>query len=106
MHYAVKYLKDKRQSLIEEIRSGKHDKIEDKTEIEKAISWIEKIMELELEHSKSYDFIELPDMNTGYSEYHILNDCGTAEVKDWIEIKDKSGNPITLISGDVLIRSK
>jgi len=30
---------------------------------------------------KKHEIIELPDMNTGYSEYRLMNDCETDDIK-------------------------
>ena len=106
MYRAIEHLKSERQSLVEKIRGGAHDEIENKVEIENAISWLEKIMELGLKPSNSYDFVKLPDMATGYSEYHIFNDCEMADIENWIELKDEDSKLITLIMDDILIRSK
>jgi len=106
VHRAIEYLKNERQVLVEKIRGGENDKVESKVEIENAISWLERIIELELKCSTQYDFIKLPNMATGYSEYHILNDCEISDMQNWIELKDEEGKPITLIMDDVLIRSK
>ena len=106
VYCVINHLKNERQILIERIRNGEHGEIESKVQVENAISWLEKIMELELKHSNSYDFIKLPDMRTGYSEYHILNDCEIEDMGNWIELKNEEGKPITLIMDDVIIRSK
>ena len=45
-------------------------------------------------------------MQTRYSEYHILDDCETSDIKNWIALKDEAENPIILNMGDVLIHSK
>jgi hypothetical protein len=66
VRYAVECLKKERESLLEKIKNGEHIHIQSKVEIENAIRWLEKIIELELGRSKQYDFIKLPDMNMGY----------------------------------------
>ena len=106
MESIIKYLKERRSSLLMEIKSGDNTKIKDKIETDTAVAWLEKINESGLEHPKEYDFIKLPDMKTGYSEYHIMNDCESGDVNNWIELKDETGYPVTLIFDDILISRK
>lgn len=49
--------------------------------------------------------IKLDDMNTGYSEYRILNDCESDDSKFWIEYTNNN-EVVRLNSGDLLIKMK
>ena len=110
MYYLIEYLKKERHAFIEKIKAGNHEQVKFKVEIDHAISWLEIIAGLELKHPQSYEIIKLPDLpyefSGLFSEYHIMNDYENANVEDWDELKDEQGNPITLVMGDVLIRSK
>ncbi len=70
--------------------------------INNAIKWLDKISELKLSDVNKYEIIELPDMNTGYSEYRLMNDCETDDIDSWIEFKDHIG----LVAGDFIICGK
>jgi hypothetical protein len=74
-------------------------------EINNAIKWLNKINELKLKNIEKYEIIELPDMNTGYSFYRIMNDCETDNVNEWIELK-KGNRSVEASMGDILIISK
>lgn len=51
------------------------------------------------------EIIKLDDMNTGYSEYRIINDCESDDSKFWIEYT-KDNEVVRLNSGDLLIKMK
>ena len=107
MHYVIELMKSQRQFLIEEIKNGMNDKVKCKVEIETAISWLSKIVELELTHPKSYEFLRLPDPGVAFAEYRVMIDGdGCSDREDWIEFIDDNGKPVTLIMYDYLIRSK
>lgn len=104
MEYVIELLKKEREALLSAIKGGDSDKIKSKVEVEQAVYWLGKIRELGFDCSKEkYEFIKLPDIKTGFSEYHIMNDGDSDNIDDWIEIKDETGYPITLIFDDVLI---
>ena len=106
MKYVIEYLKKERESLLNQIKNGSQNEIKNKVEIDTAIKWLEKINELELTQPDKYDFLRLPDMKTGYSEYHIMNDCESDDINNWIELKDSEEYPVTLIFDDILISRK
>ena len=49
--------------------------------------------------------LELPDSNTGYSDYRIINDCESDDPAQWIEIRINN-KEIRLSEGDIIIRKK
>lgn len=49
--------------------------------------------------------IKLDDMNTGYSEYRVINDCESDDCKLWIEYTDDN-KIVRLNPGDLLIKMK
>jgi len=48
---------------------------------------------------------ELPNANTGYSEYRIVNDCESDNPDHWIEV-NMDNKPIVLNDGDIIIKKK
>ncbi|MDN3693593.1 hypothetical protein QWZ06_15505 [Chryseobacterium tructae] len=55
---------------------------------------------------KTIDMIlELPDSHTGYSDYRIINDCESDDVKQWVELNINNEN-IRLSDGDLIIKKK
>ena len=106
MDYVIKLLTSEHQTLVEKIISGEHNKMNEKIEIENAILWLKKIMELQFGSTKLYRFVTLPNNKTDFSEYRIFDDCDSDNIKNWIELKDDEGVQITLVGGDIVIRSK
>lgn len=104
MEYAIKTLLAEKDLLVEKLKSKENTdvNIESIGQINKAINWINKISELKLKDVNKYEIVELPDMNTGYSEYRLMNDCETDDIKNWIEFKDHIG----LTTGDFIISMK
>lgn len=47
----------------------------------------------------------LPDSNTGYSDYRIINDCESDNPAQWAELKINDED-VRLSEGDVIIRKK
>lgn len=104
MEYVIKVLLAEKDLLVEKLKSKENTDVNIKriAQIKKSINWINKISELELKDVDKYEIVELPDMNTGYSEYRLMNDCETDDIKQWIEFKDHIG----LTTGDFIISMK
>ena len=104
MEYAIKALSVEKDLLVEKLKSKENTdvNIERIAQIKKSIKWLNKISELKLKDVNKYQIVELPDMNTGYSEYRLMNDCETDDIKQWIEFKDHIG----LTTGDFIISMK
>ena len=51
------------------------------------------------------EVVRLGDMNTGYSEYRVINDCESDDSKLWIEYMNNNEN-VRLSPGDLLIKMK
>lgn len=51
------------------------------------------------------ELIQLVDMNTGYSEYRLINDCESDNRDLWIEYNQKNES-IRLNPGDFLLKMK
>lgn len=97
MEYVIKVLLAEKDLPVKKLKSKENTDVNIKriAQINKSINWINKISELEL---KDVD----TDMNTGYSEYRLMNDCETDDIKQWIEFKDHIG----LTTGDFIISLK
>lgn len=104
MQSSVNILKSKREDIVEELKAGENrDRLLAlKKDLDKAISWLEKIEELEWENPQKYQIEKLPDMQTGYSEYRIMNDCETDNQEYWIELEMETRPTM----GDFLLISK
>ncbi|MVO07541.1 hypothetical protein GOQ30_00015 [Flavobacterium sp. TP390] len=104
MEYVIKTLLADKDLLVEKLKSKENTdaNIERIAQIKKAINWLNKISELKLEEVNKYEMVKLPDMNTGYSEYRLMNDCETDDRMQWIEFKDHIG----LTTGDFIIGKK
>lgn len=51
------------------------------------------------------EVVKLDDMNTGYSEYRVINDCESDDSKLWIEYMNNNES-VRLSPGDLLIKMK
>ncbi|PWN66110.1 hypothetical protein [Chryseobacterium oncorhynchi] len=49
--------------------------------------------------------LELPDSNTGYSDYRIINDCESDNPDHWIEVSIHN-EKLRLGAGDIIIKKK
>ena len=104
MEYVIKVLLTEKNLLVEKLKSKENTdvNIERIAQIKKTINWLNKISELKLKDVEKYEIVELPNMNTGYSEYRLMNDCEVDDIKQWIEFK----NHIGLTAGDFIIAKK
>ncbi len=104
MKSSICILKEKREETVEKLRTetNKEVLLLLKKDLDKAISWLEKIDELGWNNPSKYHIEELPDMQTGYSEYRIMNDCETDNQKHWIELEMETRPTM----GDFLLISK
>ena len=105
MEKVIKYLEERRGQIVGYLQNGEKNYLSDLQEIDKSICWLKKIEELNLEIVQKYDIVELPDMQTGYSEFRIMNDCETDDISQWVELT-KDNYPVTMTLGDILIISK
>jgi hypothetical protein len=97
-------LEQRKDEIKSELKNGNKNEslVVELKEINNSINWLKKINELKLKNVEKYEIIELPDTNTGYSFYRIMNDCETDNRKDWIELNI----PVKMCMGDILIISK
>ena len=105
MGKVIEYLEERRNQIVEYLRNGEKKYLSELQEIDKSINWLKKIEELDLKNVQQYNIIELPDMQTGYSEFRIMNDCETDDISQWIELR-KDNSPISMTFGDILIINK
>lgn len=106
MNFGIACLEKEKEKLTKEIAAGKREKIVQKREFENCIYWLRKIFSLQLDEVKNYELIKLPDMQTGFSEFHIVNDCESANPGEWVALKDEDGQNLVLQTGDILVRRK
>ena len=105
MRKVIEHLEKYRNHIVEHLKNREEEYLTELQELDKAISWLRKVEELNLSIVQKYDIIRLPDMETGYSAFRIMNDCETDDINQWIELK-KDGCPVSMTQGDVLIIEK
>ena len=105
MEKVIKYLEERRNQIVGYLQNGEKNLLPELQELDKSIDWLKKIEELNLRIVQKYDMIELPDMQTGYSEFHIMNDCETDDISQWVTLT-KDNRPVSMTLGDILIISK
>ena len=105
MKIVIEYLEKRNIEIRNELKSGnKNEKLlSELKENNNAINWLKAIERLKLKNVQNYEIIELPNMETGWSNYRIMNDCETDNRKHWIELKI---NNFPICMGDILIISK
>jgi hypothetical protein len=103
----IDYLNQRKNEIKNDLKNGNKNEnlLVELRELNNAIKWLNKINELKLMNTGKYEMIELPDMNTGYSFYRIMNDCETDNVNEWIELKIDNRS-VEASAGDILIISK
>ncbi|MDR1155001.1 MAG: hypothetical protein LBL04_09815 [Bacteroidales bacterium] len=104
MNAAINYLEQRKEEIKSELKTGnKNEKLlVELKEINNSINWLRKVNELKLKNVEKYEIVELPDMNTGWPFYRIMNDCETDDRNYWIELNI----PVEMCMGDILIISK
>jgi hypothetical protein len=104
MNVAIDYLEQRKSEIKDKLKNENknEDLLVELKEINNSINWLNKINELKLKNVEKYEIVELPDMNTGYSFYRIMNDCETDDRNDWVELDI----PAKMCMGDILIISK
>lgn len=104
MEYAIQTLVNQKEVSIEELKKNENIEANHKrlAELKNAICWLQKLSELNIKSLNRYDIVELPYMETGYSEFRLMNDCESDDRKNWIEWKDHP----TITAGDFIISKK
>ena len=105
MKKAIERLEERRNQIIERLKAEENEYLSELQEIDKAMNWLKKIEELNLEIVQKYDVVELPDMTTGYSGFRVMNDCETDDIRQWVELR-KDDHPVCMAEGDILIIRK
>jgi hypothetical protein len=107
MKTAIDYLEQRKNEIKNELKNGNKNKdlLIELKEINNSIKWLHKIDELKLKNIEKYEIIKLPAMETGLSNYRIMNDCETDNINKWIELK-KDNMPLLVCMNDILIISK
>ena len=101
----ITHLEEKRAAIQLLLKDGKKEFLPQLQAYDKAILWLKKIEELQLANVQKYNVVKLPNPNTGYSEYRIMNDCETDDISQWIEL-EHNGTRVSAAIDDVLILSK
>jgi hypothetical protein len=107
MKTAINYLEQRKNEIRNELKNGNKNEnlLIELKEINNSIKWLNKINELQLKTVERYEIIKLPYMETGSSNYRIMNDCETDNTNEWIELK-KDNMPLFMCMDDILIIRK
>jgi hypothetical protein len=105
--YAEELIKENLSRLNDQFKAGSADNElkAQKRELETVLFLIELSKDLELNKSTISNIIKLPESNTGYSEYRVVNDCETDKRDQWIELTI-DGKAVRLNSDDIIIQKK
>ncbi|AVV52089.1 hypothetical protein [Leptospira santarosai] len=97
-------LKKERDERIARLRQNvqTEENLNFKLQMDRAILCLEYCEKYKINPPTIKNTIELPILDTGWSDWRILNDCETDDRSYWIELT-KEGRPVYLSSGDLLI---
>ncbi|REC63973.1 hypothetical protein DRF65_04550 [Chryseobacterium pennae] len=83
----------------------KESNIQLKKDLSDSIHLLDMFDRYEINKRTVDDIWSLPDFNTGYSDYRIINDCESDDPAQWIELSINN-EKIRLSEGDIIIRKK
>lgn len=106
MNSVIEKLQIWRDEIAAQIAKDKNNElIQDKNEVEDALFALNFCLKYKISKKDIEKVVELPELNTGISEYRIMNDCETDNRDLWVELimEDES---IRCSENDILIKKK
>ena len=102
--YTISMLREIRKSLMKDLK-GNQNKIDQKIEIERAITALELLDKNDFQNIDSIR--KLPYLEGhGYYEYMLMIDNESGNPKDWVPYTDNAGNHQALYPGDIILSKK
>ncbi|MDE7478177.1 MAG: hypothetical protein K2M91_09550 [Lachnospiraceae bacterium] len=105
MEYVIKLLQKERETIVESLRNGQQERLQDLQQVDKAIGWLKLIQDNNLEPAGKYHLDALPmiEGHGGFATYRIMIDDDTDDTAHWEEYRKQTGGHYCLSLGDFLL---
>ena len=108
MEHAIKLLEKERELIVEDLKNGKKDRLDDLKDLDKALDWLYLLEEKQFDEAKRYNLEQLPfiEGRGGFSCYRIAIDNESDDIKFWDEYEKSDGSKLSLYPRDYVINRK
>ena len=108
MEHAIKLLEKERELIVEDLKNGKKERLDDLKDLDKALEWLYLLEEKQFDEAKRYNLEQLPfiEGRGGFSCYRIAIDNESDEIKFWDEYEKSDGSKLSLYPRDYIINRK
>ena len=108
MEHAIKLLEKERELIVEDLKNGEKDRLDDLKDLDKALEWLYLLEEKQFDEAKRYNLEQLPfiEGRGGFSCYRIAIDNESDEIKFWDEYEKSDGSKLSLYPRDYIINRK
>lgn len=108
MEHAIKLLEKERELIVEDLKNGKKDRLDDLKDLDKALEWLYLLEEKQFDEAKRYNLEQLPfiEGRGGFSCYRIAIDNESEDIKLWDEYEKSDGSKLSLYPRDYIINRK
>ena len=108
MEHAIKLLEKERELIVEDLKNGKKDRLDDLKDLDKALDWLYLLEEKQFDEAKRYNLEQLPfiEGRGGFSCYRIAIDNESDDIKFWDEYEKTDGSKLSLYPRDYIINRK
>lgn len=108
MEHAIKLLEKERELIVEDLKNGEKDRLDDLKDLDKALEWLYLLEEKQFDEAKRYNVEQLPfiEGRGGFSCYRIAIDNESDDIKFWDEYEKSDGSKLSLYPRDYIINRK
>lgn len=108
MEHAIKLLEKERELIVEDLKNGEKDRLDDLKDLDKALEWLYLLEEKQFDEAKRYNLEQLPfiEGRGGFSCYRIAIDNESDDIKFWDEYEKSDGSKLSLYPRDYIINRK
>lgn len=107
MQYVIALLKNEREIIVSDLRTGKKECLKALQEVDRAIGWLQLLEDKKVENAHNYTLDSLPHCdNYGYSTYRLMIDMEGAPQEYWKEYVKPDDSYYELSLGDYLLIHK
>ena len=108
MEHAIRLLEKERELIVEDLKNGKKDRLDDLKDLDKALEWLYLLEEKQFDEAKRYNLEQPPfiEGRGGFSCYRIAIDNESDDIKFWNEYEKSDGSKLSLYPRDYIINRK
>ena len=108
MEHAIKLLEKERELIVEDLKNGKKERLDDLKDLDKALEWLYLLEEKQFDEAKRFNLDQLPfiEGRGGFSCYRIAIDNESDDIKFWDEYEKSDGSKLSLYPRDYIINRK